>query len=301
MARQRLSGVNIMLRLIVCLGWIFSASAWADLTIEGHNTQVEYDRNDRFRMYLRQEQMRVDRLTDEKINGPGEVLSTTLIRFNGEPAGVIHLDHGAKTARVVATIEAGSHDEALTGTARVVKRDETRNISGHKAQAYDFSFVHEIDALALLGPLMPPGMGGLLTLQLNVRGTSWVVPGQAGVGELVVFLNKLSQRHLVIPDLDGTPQPGGGTGTMAASGLAYGIAGVFAEIAGKGFPFLTTTHSVIEPGLDGAMGMMMQEALNGMGIGGRRTAETTVTGVATTPVDAALFYGGLLPEGYTLN
>ncbi|MGH8033817.1 MAG: hypothetical protein ACREO9_01235 [Lysobacterales bacterium] len=44
---------------------------------------------------------------------------------------------------------------------RVVKRDETRDISGGTARTYDFSFRRNIDALAPLRPLMPPGMGDL--------------------------------------------------------------------------------------------------------------------------------------------
>lgn len=293
-----------MLRSAIFLSWILGASAWADVSIEGTHSDGMGGGLNRHVVYLRDEQMRIDRLASLQ-QDPADTdsaASSLLIRFSGDPAGVMYLDHGSKAAEVLASLPGtGAASPSADPAPTVVNRGETREILGHQTQRYDFSFSGNVDPLALLGQQLPPGMASLVSIRLWVSGTSWVAPGMDGADELADFFAQLTGRQLAIGMPGGiSPAPGQAL-SVVSPGLSRALTGAMAQISRQGLPLLTQTRSVMKADMEGALADMIQGLLDATGMGGTQSTESRVTSVHTTKLPPELFYNNRLPAGYTLT
>lgn len=299
-----------MFRIALCLSWFSCATAWADITIEGTHSPGLGGASDRQVIYLRRDQMRIDQLTTKARDGNNRdrVASSMLIRFSGHPSGLLYIDHDSMRVQMLSSLreidtaqtpDAGSDPSA--SSVRVVERDETREILGHAAHRYDFAFAGNVDPLVLLGQQLAPDMAGLISIKLQVSGTSWVAPDMQGAKELAAFFAQLSRRQLTLGMLGPTPPETAQELSLLSPGLSSAVTEVLARITTAGFPLLTQTHSDVRVDMEGAMANMIQGMLEGMGIGGQHSTESVVTGVHGGNVPQELFYDGSLPQGYSLN
>jgi hypothetical protein len=298
-----------MRRVTLCLTCLLSATAWADLTVDGTSTPGLNGGIDHFTMYLMDEQLRVDRLITKNIDGKDvdTVGSSLLVRFTGQPAGVLMLDHGARTVKVVAVmhaVTAGQSGGATTGPVSpvsVIGTEETREILGRMARRFNFSFSGSVDPMALAGQQLPPDLASILKVNLAVTGSSWVVPGMQGEQEFAGFMQKMADNEMVIGQgIAGQPGAVSKAGLISPE-LSSGLKDVMTQLSKHGLPVQTTTRSNVSAALEGQMAVMMQGILDGLGIGGNYASETIATRVDATAVDAALFYDGGVPEGYTVS
>jgi len=303
-ARVASQGVMIvMLRMGLCLGGFLCASVSADITVEGTHSPGLSGGVDRQVIYLLDDQMRIDQLGR---NGSGveSAASSLLIRLSGQPAGVLFIDHGSKTAEVLSTLgtsnAANSASDATASTLQVVRRDETWELLGQTAQRYDFSFSGNVDPLLLLGDQLPPGMAGVISIKLNVSGTSWVVPGMDGAAELAGFFATLAGKQLVIR-MPGQFATAGSQGSALSPGLSRTLTDVMVRITREGLPLLTETRSQLSVDMEGYVADMVRALLQGMGLDAPQSSESIVTRVNTSAVAPELFYSGGLPPGYTLT
>ena len=299
-----------MLRIALCLSWFACATAWADITIDGTHSPGLSGGIDRQVIYLKEDQMRIDQLTVKAQDGKNtdRVDSSMLIRFSGRPSGWLFIDHDSMRVQMLSSLreidtaqtpEAGSAPSA--SSVRVVEQDETREILGHTAHRYDFAFAGNVDPLALLGQQLSPGMAGMISIKLQVTGTSWVAPDMQGARELAAFFAQLSHRQLTLGMLGPTPPEAAQELSLLSPGLSSALTEVLARITTAGFPLLTQTHSDMRVDMEGAMADMIQGMLDAMGIGGPHSTESVVTGVHGGDLPPDLFYDGLLPKGYSLN
>jgi hypothetical protein len=299
-----------MLRIALCLSSLLYATAWADITVTGTHSPGFGGGIDRQVIYLRENQMRIDQLPTLTQDGRNKesVVSSLLIRFSGRPSGLLFIDHDSMRVQMVSslreinaaqTADAGS--DPSVSSVRVVKRDQTREILGHTAHRYDFAFAGNVDPLVLLGQQLSPGMAGLISIKLQLTGTSWVAPDMEGARELAAFFAQLSRRQLTIGMPGPTPPETAQQLSLLSPGLSSALTEVLAQITTAGFPLLTQTHSDIRVDMEGAMADMIQGMLDAMGIGGSHSTESVVTGVRGGNVPPELFYDGLLPPGYSLN
>lgn len=292
------------LQITLCLGACLCAPAWADVTIEGTHSPGFSGGVDRQVIYLRDEQMRIDQLAQSG-SGADSVASTLLIRFSGRPAGLLHIDHEARTVQVLSALPpssaANSAVDPAANPVHVVRRDETWEILGHTAQRFDFSFSGNVDPLVLLGGQLPPGMASMVSIRLNVSGTSWVAPGMDGAAELAGFFATLTGKQLAVALLGQDPFAMGQTGSVVSPGLSRAITEVMAQITREGFPLLTETRSVLKVDMVGTVADMMRALLAGMGLDAPQSTESIVTRVNTAAVTPELFYSGGLPAAYTLH
>jgi len=286
----------------LCLSGLLSTTAWADVTIEGTHSPGFGGGVERQRIYLRDEQMRIDQLAQDG-NGPDRVASSLLIRFSGQPAGVMYLDHEAQTVQVLSTLPAASSaNPAAIPTAipvTLIRRDETWEIMGQTAQRYDFSFSGNVDPLAVLGDQLPPGMAGMVAIKLSVNGTTWVVPGMDGAEELAGFFATLASKQLAVGLIGQTVS--GQPGSVVSPGLSRALTEVMMQITREGFPLVVETRSEMKVDMQGTVADMAQAMLQGMGLTTPQSTESIVTRVSTSAVAPALFYSGGKPPGYTLT
>jgi hypothetical protein len=299
-----------MRRMTLCLTCLLSAAAWADLTVDGTSTPGLNGGTERFTMYLMDEQLRVDRLITKNIDGEDvdTVESSLLVRFIGAPAGVLLLDHGARTVKVVAAMvhavlagQPGGAPPGPVSPVSVIGTDETREILGRTARRFNFSFSGSIDPMALAGQQLPPDLADMLKVNLAVTGSSWVVPGMQGEEEFAVFMQKMADSEMVIGQgVAGQPGAGGQAGLISRE-LSSGLKDVMTQLSKHGLPVQTTSRSNVSAALEGQMAVMMQGMLDGLGIGGDYSSEIIATRVDAAAVDAALFYDGGVPEGYTVS
>ena len=293
-----------VLQITLCLGACLCAPAWADVTIEGTHSPGFSGGVDRQVIYLRDEQMRIDQLAQ---GGSGEdsVASTLLIRFSGRPSGLLHIDHGARTVQVLSalppTSAAHSAPDPAANPVHVVRRDETWEMLGHTAQRFDFSFSGNVDPLVLLGGQLPPGMASVVSIRLNVSGTSWVAPEMDGAAELAGFFATLTGKQLAVALLGQDPFAMGQTGSVVSPGLSRAITEVMAQITREGFPLLTETRSVLKVDMVGTVADLMRALLAGMGLDAPQSTESIVTRINTAAVPPELFYSDGLPAAYTLH
>lgn len=293
----------VMLRMGLCLGGFLCASVSADITVEGTHSPGLSGGVDRQVIYLLDDQMRIDQLGR---NGSGveSAASSLLIRLSGQPAGVLFIDHGSKTAEVLSTLgtsnAVNSASDATASTLQVVRRDETWELLGQTAQRYDFSFSGNADPLLLLGDQLPPGMAGVISIKLNVSGTSWVVPGMDGAAELAGFFATLAGKQLVIR-MPGQFATAGSQGSALSPGLSRTLTDVIVRITREGLPLLTETRLQLSVDMEGYVADMVRALLQGMGLDTPQSTESIVTRVNTSAVAPELFYSGGLPPGYTLT
>jgi hypothetical protein len=274
------------------------AAAWADVTIEGTHTQGLDGGVGRQIIYLRDDQMRIDQLAAQ---GAENVSSSVLIRFSGTPAGLLFINHESKRIELLSALPATSSPGSGAGSVRVVKRDETRKILGHTAYRYDFSFSGNVDPLALLGEQLPAGMDGMITIKLNVSGTSWVVPNMDGAAELADFFALLAGRQLSIAYASQSSPVSGQRMSLVSAGLSGALTTVMKQITRSGMPLVTQTTSVLSPDMEGMMADVVQSVLDAAGLGDQQRTESIVTAVHSANLSAEQFYNKRLPAGYTLN
>ncbi len=287
-----------MLRIFLCLSCFLCATAWADVTIEGTHSPGFSGGVDRQVIYLRDNQMRIDQLAaaDQE-----SVASSVLIRFSGTPAGLLFINHESKRIELLSSLPAASKAGTGADSVRVVKRDETREILGHTALRYDFSFSGTVDPLAVLGQQLPAGMAGVVIIKLNVSGTSWVVPGMDGAAELVDFFALLAGRQLSIAHGGQNPPGTGQQLSLISPELSGALTAAMKQITRSGMTLVTVTSSVLSPDMEGMMADVVQGLLDAAGLGGQQRTESVVTAVRSGNLSAELFYNNRLPAGYTLS
>ena len=293
-----------VLRMTLCLSGCLCAPAWADVTIEGTHSPGFSGGVDRQVVYLRDGQMRIDQLAQNTGN-TDSVARTVLIRFSGQPAGLLHIDHGSRSVQILSALlptdAAHTASNPAANPVRVERRDETWEILGHTAQRYDFSFSGNVDPLVLLGGQLPPGMAGMVRIKLNVSGTSWVAPEMDGAAELAGFFATLTGKQLALAMLGQDPFAMGQAGSVVSPGLSRALTEAMAQVTREGFPLLTETRSNLEVDMQGAVADMIRALLAGMGLDAPQSTESIVTRVKTAAVMPDLFYSGGLPPGYTLH
>jgi hypothetical protein len=292
----------VLLRMGLCLGGFLCSTASADITVEGTHSPGLSGGVDRQVIYLLDDQIRIDQLAQNG-SGPESVASSLLIRFSGQPAGVLYLDHGSKTAEVLSSLNTSnaaiSASDSAANTVQVVRRDETWELLGQTAQRYDFSFSGNVDPLLLLGDQLPQEMAGVINIKLNVSGTSWVVPGMDGAAELAGFFATLASKQLVVR-MPGQLAAAGSQGSVLSPGLSRALTEVMAHITREGFPLLTEARSQLSVDTEGYVAEMTRALLQGMGMDAPQNTESIVTRVNTSAVAPELFNSGGLPPGYTL-
>ena len=297
-----------MLRKLIFLSLAISTAAWADLTIDSTSKPGVNSDKDRQTIYLKDDQMRIDQISTELQKGkPVDVVNTSmLIRFSGEPAGMLFIDHKARQVRVTTPLEAIEAEKTVDAKTdptapapSVVDRNETREVMDHTAEGYDFSYNGSLDPMAMGGQQMPPQMAGMMKMKLHVTGTAWVVPGMAGADELAAFYAKMAKYQMTMGVVDPDQGGPGKEKSMVAPGLSHGLTDVMAQIAAKGFPLLTSIKSEVKMEMEGPMASMMQGMMQTPG--GGFESESEVTKVSTAKVDPDLFYDGGIPDGYTLK
>jgi hypothetical protein len=295
--------------MTLCFICLLSATAWADLTVDGTSTPGLDGGIERFTMYLKDEQLRVDRPVTKNIDGKEveTVENSILVRFTGEPAGVLFLDHGDRTVKVVATMDVKADGQsagakaASASSARIIKTDETREILGHMARRFDFSFNGSIDPMVMVGQQVPPELADMLKINLAVTGSSWIVPGMQGEQEFAGFMQKMAENEMTIGQAVAGQPVGGSKAGLISAELSSGLKDVMTQLSKHGLPVQTTTNSNMSVALEGQMAVMMQGMLDGLGINGNYPSETIATRVDAAPIDAALFYDGGVPDGYTVS
>lgn len=287
-----------------------SAAAWADLTIQGTHSPGISGGVEHQVIYLGENQMRIDQLAPETQENAGNdgVTSSMLIRFSGSPPGLLFLDHQSRRVQMLSSLRGiGAAETGAIGSdrsahpVRVEKRDETREILGKTAYRYDFSFAGDVDPLALLGQQLPEGMSIAIRIQLQVNGTSWVVPGMEGASELADFFKQLNGRQLTIGMLGPTPSQTTHEVSMLSPGLSSAITDVLMQLTRAGFPLLTETSSQLTVEQTGAMSAYFQGVLDAMGIGGQKSTRSVITSVQAGKLPPERFYDRALPRGYSLN
>lgn len=298
------SAKNILLRMGLCVGGVLCATAWADITVDGTHSPGLSGGVDRQVIYLLDDQMRIDQLA-QNASGAESVASSLLIRFSGQPAGLLYIDHGSKTAEVLSTLNnsnaAISPSDTAASKVRVVRRNETWELLGQTAQRYDFSFSGNVDPLLLLGDQLPRELMGVISIKLDVSGTSWVVPGMDGSTELAEFFAGLASKQLVIRMPGQLAAATGSQGSALSPALSRALTEVLAHITREGFPLLTETRSQLSVDMEGYVAEMTRALLQGMGMDAPQSTESIVTRVNTAAVAPELFYSGGLPPGYTLT
>jgi len=296
--RQSL-GETIIFRFIVCLCGAVSLTAHADLTLHGTNTPGVSGATDYYTVYLKDEQMRIDQFSP----GPGgeddQPANTVLVRFTGNPAGIVLLDHGARSARLLSKLTpltAGSP----TRDIQIFPRNGQREFLGKATQGYDYSLNGKLDTAALAGLQLPAQIVDAISVRLLITGSVWVLPRHEGSEELSAFCARLAQHQLsanVATNALGVP---GGARPAVSAGLISGILNVIAYMADKGLPAYATTTSDAKVDSLGYFAELAQGVLDETGIGESYT-ETRVTRADTDSINSDLFYQGGLPENYLLS
>jgi hypothetical protein len=295
-------GVRALFRTLIGTGLFLHATAWADLTIHANHSPGVYGGVDREVIYLSDNQLRIDRLEKSASDGaPADgAASSVLLRFSGQPAGMLYLDHALKSAQILSSLRLNSTNQNAS-EVRIVKQADIREMLGYTAQRYDFSFTGSVDPLVLLGQQLPTGMAAFVRIDLQVNGTAWVAPDMLGASELADFFDLLSKRQL---DIHPFGQSGSATTqdlSILSPGLSTALTAVAAQITSAGFPLKLQTQFQMNIYPQGSVAILIQGMLETLGIDSQQNTESVVTVVNTNKVPTEFFYGGLLPPGYSLN
>lgn len=285
-----------MLRTLVFLCGFVSATAWADLTVEGSHSPGVYGGTDRFKLYLKHGQMRIDQVTTAMINGQAgdSVDASILIRFEGTPAGVLLLDHQSRTVEVAAHLPAGAAPDPSGTSAVITRREESQVLAGFHSWRYDYTFNGPIDPSTLPGLQLSPQMRAMMQLEFAVTGTSWLVPDMPGQQELAAFFTRMAANGVTLGELAGP------MGSLLSPSLSAGLTGLLADLSREGFPMNVTSQAQVMSTAGGQMAIMVDSTLQGLGIPTRFVTETAVDSLNTTEVSSSLFYQSGLPAGYQL-
>ncbi|HET6564944.1 MAG TPA: hypothetical protein VFG52_05980 [Xanthomonadales bacterium] len=278
---------------------VWSLAAQADLTLQGINTPGVTGAPDYYTVYLKDEQMRVDQFLPGAGGEAGQLTNTVLIRFSGNPAGIVLLDHGARTATLLSSLTPLPEDTA-TREVQVFKRNGQRELLGSLTDGYDYSLSGKLDPAALAGLQLPAEMVAAIQVRLLVTGSVWVAPGREGSEELSAFLTRLASHQVSTHMVTNALGVMGGDSSAVSTGLVSGLVNVFRQMAHQGLPVYATTTSDAKVDSQGYVAVLAQGVLDETGIGESST-ETRLTHADVNPVDADLFYGGGLPQNYPLT
>ena len=299
--RSRTVTVQMIFSLVLL--WLAPADGRADLTIMGENTPGENGGTDRYMIYLKDEQMRIDQL--EGVEGD-QVSNSMIIRFTGTPPGTLFLDHEARTVDIIpidtvlsAEQMVSAEPDAASVADPVVERDETREVMGRTTEGYDFRFSGTATPPGMDSQQMPPGMADMVRIRLDMTGTAWVAPDLDGADELAAFYRKMAENQMTFGGVDAEPPAPESGEALTYPGLSYGLTNVMAEIAEKGFPLRTEMTADVSVDAQGPMAGMLRQMMSGAT--GSSSHVSEVKSVLTDSVDAGLFFDGGLPEGYEEN
>lgn len=155
--------------------------------------------------------------------------------------------------------------------------------------------------MVMVGQQVPPELADMLKINLAVTGSSWIVPGMQGEQEFAGFMQKMAENEMTIGQAVAGQPVGGSKAGLISAELSSGLKDVMTQLSKHGLPVQTTTNSNMSVALEGQMAVMMQGMLDGLGINGNYPSETIATRVDAAPIDAALFYDGGVPDGYTVS
>jgi len=292
-------GESIIFRTIVLLCGAFSLTAQADLTLQGTNTPGVSGAMDYYTVYLKDEQLRIDQFSPGPGGDPGNMTHTVLVRFTGNPAGIVLLDHGAKSATLLSKLTELPADSP-TREVQVFKRNGQREFLGNAAHSYDYSLSGKLDPAALAGLQLPAQIVDVIRVRLLITGNVWVVPGYEGSDELSAFCARLAQHQLSTALVSNVLGVAGGETSAVSAGLVSGLVNLMAQMSDKGLPVNAITTSDAQVDSQGYFAELAQGVLDETGIGESYT-ETRVTQADTDLIDPELFYRGGLPENYPLT
>jgi hypothetical protein len=285
----------------IALAFGVAPAVWGDLTVTGVNVDGTAEGvdltagsvGDPYTIYLKDGQMRMDTVDN----------MTILIRPAAEGSHeYVIVDHGEKKATVMprSLVNVAESIANATGTAdsevRVVSSAQEPILGYPVTQVeYDYQGAASMPTPAAgegEEQTLPPEMADMLKITMIMSGNAWVAQDVEGAAELTDFYQSISTN---VAEQQG------------ASGLAGSFTAVMGMISAHGFPLKTTTTTQLKFAFEGGgpMGGMMQGMLGNMlsSMPGATPTTTTslVTEISTAPLDAALFYGGGIPEGYTLE
>lgn len=289
----------MIFRCFVCLCGVFSLTAQADLTLHGTNTPGVSGTTDYYTIYLKDEQMRIDQFSPGPGSEAGKMTNTVLVRFTGNPAGIVLLDHGARSATLLSKLVALPADSP-TREVQVFQRNVPREFLGKTAKGYDYALSGTLDPAALAGLQLPAQIIEIIKVRLLITGSVWVVPGHEGSDELSAFCAMLSRHQLSTSMVTNVAGVAGEETSAISAGLISGLVNVIAQMADKGLPAHATTTSDARVDSQGYFADVAQSVLDETGIGESYT-ESRVTRAGTHLIDPDLFYQGGLPENYTMT
>jgi len=243
--------------------------------------------------------MRIDQFSPGPGGEAGQVTNTVLIRFTGNPAGIVLLDHGAGSATLLSKL-APLQTDSPTREVQVFPRNSQREFLGKGAPGYDYSLNGKLDPAALAGLQLPAQVVDAISVRLLITGSVWVIPRHEGSLELSAFCARLAQHQLsstMVTDALGVAE---GATPAVSAGLVSGLVNIIAYMADKGLPAFAITTSDAKVDSLGYFADLAQGVLDNTGIGESYT-ETRLTRVDTDLIDSSLFYSGGLPENYPIN
>jgi hypothetical protein len=274
-------------------------TAHADLTLQGTNTPGVSGATDYYTIYLKDEQMRIDQFSPGPDGEAGQMTNTILVRFTGNPAGIVLLDHGARSATLVSKLTALPANSP-TREVQVFPRNGQREFLGKAARGYDYSLNGKLDPAALAGLQLPAQIADAINVRLLITGNVWVVQGHEGSEELSAFCARLAQNQLSTNMATKALGVAGGDTPAVSAGLISGLVNVIAYMVDKGLPAHAITTSDAKVDSMGYFTDVAQGVLDETGIGESYT-ETRVTRADTHLIDSELFYQGGLPDNYPLT
>ena len=270
--------------------WIFATpllcaaafAARADLTVTGVNTSNQG--TEAFTIYLKDDQMRMD---------SGDQY-TMLIRPSSDGSHeYVFLDHAQKQAMIMPRAmadEAESAVDASTENLVSVVDGEEDTILGYPVSKVEYVFEGSASAMpagAGQGQEIPPELAEMMTITMLVNGTSWVAPDADGANEFAEFYRNIGSE---MGNVNGV------------AGLTRGLTASMLRVAEHGLPLRTTTTTELEFQVNASGPMRaMVEAMASRMPNMKSTSTSEVQEISTDSVDAALFFGGDLPEGYSIE
>ena len=287
--------------VLTVLSFVLPFGLQADLTIKGTNYTAPWaggtaivpsqkkDVQD-YTIYVQGHNMRMD-------NGGAY---TVIIREQGPGLEYVLVDHSKKQYYSIKSTEAASSevqtvtrsDQEITG-ANLNGSIHPKPIQGHAVKAADFSYRGK--ATPPVG--MPPQYQNMITVNVEIKGTSFVAPGMQGADELAAFYQNMQAKLA-------SAQQASGVQSVSPL-LSRGMTTIMARVAGFGFPLVTmqnTKMTMTMQGMPGPAAGMVRSMLSKLpGMSSMDPNNVAVSEVQSVTYDAlggALFYNGGYPSGY---
>lgn len=265
--------------------FVIAAESHADVTIKGTSAS-DGDAPTPFTMYLKDGQMRMD-------SADGGENVSMLIRPTADGSHeYVFLDHGRRQAMTMPRAQADQAERSVSAKTDAVVRvldDEVDEgpILGYPVSKVEYAFAGSGSLPVPDGQEIPDELAEMMSITVQVEGTSLVAQDADGADELAEFYSAIGAG---MGDVDGAP------------GLTQGLVSGMLMVAAHGVPLKTTTTTEIKIAVNASGPMRaMIEAMTSRMPNMKSTSTSEVTDISTDPVDAALFYGGGLPEGYAVE